>query len=270
MARKNKELKIPSSYDVIGNIAILKFDEDSKLKRRDKKKIAKELLEERKNVKTVFEKVEKIKGRLRTLNLKYLAGEKTKETIHVESGCKFKVNVEECYFSPRLSNERLEVAKKIMCIEKKDLKVLVMFAGVAPYSIIIAKKANPEKVYSVELGRKCSEMAKENIEINNLNNVKVIQGDVKKVIPKIEEKFDVVVMPRPRLKPTFLSEAFSVSKKGTIIIYYGFGKDINEIKEKIKKDAKENNKKIKFLEENIAGNIAPYKFRYRIDFEVLN
>lgn len=262
-----KEIEIPGSYDVVGDIAILKF-EDKPV--RYKKKLAKKLLEQQKNIKTVVEKAEKVKGRLRTINTNWLAGEKKIETVHKESGCRFKVNLEECYFSPRLSNERLEVAEKI---ERGD-KVLVMFAGLAPYSIVIARKAEPKKVYSVEIGRKCSELAEINVEKNNVEDlVEVIQGDVKLQIPKLVDKglvFDKIVMPRPQLDDTFLEQAFSVSKKGTQIIYYGFGESIEEIKEQIKEEADKEGKEIKILEEDTAGNIAPYRFRYRICFEVTN
>ncbi|MFW6030776.1 MAG: class I SAM-dependent methyltransferase, partial [Halanaerobiales bacterium] len=254
----NKEIEIPSSYDVVGDIAILKFEDEPA---RYRKKVAEKLLEEQKNINTVVEKAEKVKGRLRTINTNYLAGEDKVETVHKESGCRFKVNLEECYFSPRLSNERLEVAEKI---EDND-KVLVMFAGLAPYSIVIARQANPSKVYSVEIGRKCSELAEINVEKNNVEDiVEVIQGDVKLQIPKLKEKelvFDKIVMPRPQLKDTFLEQAFMVSKKGTEIIYYGFGEDIEDIKEQIKNESKKAGKKIKFLEEDTAGNIAPYRFR---------
>ena len=76
-------------------------------------------------------------------------------------------------------------------------------------------------------------------------------------------------MPRPQLKDTFLEQAFMVSKKGCEIVYYGFGQDIEKIKEQIKDEADKAGKKIKFSEEDTAGNIAPYKFRYRIIFQVV-
>ncbi len=257
------KIEIPSSYDVIGDIAILKFDQDS-----NKKKVAKKLLKERKNIRTVVEKVGKIEGKLRTLNVKWLAGEKKTETIHTESGCKFKLDIEECYFSPRLSNERLEVAEKI-----KGGEVLVMFSGVGPYPIIIAKKSKPKRIVSIELGKKCCEYARENVKLNKVfERVEVIQGDVRKEVPKLKDKnerFDIIAMPRPRLKETFLQEAFKVLKKKGKIIYYGFGKDIEEIKKQIREEAKKAGKKINFLESNTAGNIAPYKFRYRIIFSVV-
>ena len=83
-----------ASYDVIGSIAVLKFDKESK---KQKKKIARKILKQ-KNIKTVLEKLEKIKGRLRTYKTKFIAGVNTKETIHNESGCRFKLDVEKCYF----------------------------------------------------------------------------------------------------------------------------------------------------------------------------
>ncbi|MFH1325148.1 MAG: hypothetical protein ABIH49_00060 [archaeon] len=37
--------------------------------------------------------------------------------------------------------------------------------------------------------------------------------------PEIPLKFEVIVMPRPQLKESFLREAFMLSKKGTRIFY---------------------------------------------------
>tara|TARA_Y100000310_G_scaffold334136_1_gene413159 strand:+ start:156 stop:914 length:759 start_codon:yes stop_codon:yes gene_type:complete len=249
------------SYDIIGSIAILKFNKE---KLSEKKKIARRLLKHR-NICTVVEKIDKVKGRLRIPKFRYLEGEKTFETVHVESGCKFKLDIQKTYFSPRLSGERLDIADKI---KKKD-SVLVLFAGVAPYSIVIAKKANPKKLVSVELNRKASEYAQENVLYNNVNVI-VVQGDVKKVIPKLskEIKFDKIVMPRPRLKDSFLKEAFKIIKKGGEIYYYDFGKEVGVILERIYNESKKAGKKIKILKVKKAGEIAPYKFRFRIDFEV--
>jgi len=260
------KVKVPSSYDCIGSIAILKFPQETKL--REKKKIAEKLLGERKNIKTVVEKIEKVKGRLRTFKTRYLAGEKTKETIHKESGCLFKLDVDKTYFSPRLSGERLEIAKKI---KKKD-KVLVMFSGVAPYSIVIGKVSKPRKVVGVEINRVASRYARENVKLNKLDNVVVLQGDVKKIVPELakKEKFDKIVMPRPQLKESFLDLAFKVCKKNSEIYYYDFGRDVSGILEKIYKESKKTRNKIEISKVKKAGEIAPYKYRWRIDIRILN
>ena len=241
-------------YDIIGDIAILK---------KGDKKEARKILKEQRNIKTVLVKVEKVKGRLRTIKTKWLAGEKKKETVYVESGCRIKLNVESCYFSPRLSGERLEIAGKC----KKGEKILVLFGGVAPYAIVIAKKSKISKVVSVELGKECCRYARENVKMNKLQNVEIIQGDVRKV--RLEEKFDRIVMPRPQLKETFLSYAFNFVKRGTIIYYYDFGKDIEKILSKIREEVKKARKKVKIFNFKKAGEIAPYKFRWRIDFKVV-
>ena len=255
-----------AGYDIIGSIAIVKFKRDAK--KSEKLKIAKQLLK-RQNIKTILEKSDRVKGRLRTFKTKFLCGEKTKETIHKENNCKFKMNVETCYFSPRLAEERKQVAEKI----KKQDKVLVMFSGVAPFPIVISKLSKAREIVAIELSRECNKYAHENLKLNKAYNIELMQGDVKKVIKNWKKKlgkFSVIVMPRPNLKETFLKEAFSVSKKGTIIYYYGFCEEdkLNKMLEEIYKESKKARKKIKVLKIKKAGDIAPYKYRYRIEMKV--
>jgi tRNA (guanine37-N1)-methyltransferase len=149
-------------YDVVGNIAILKFDRGVSISL--KKKFALNYLDKHKAVNTVLEKVGKFSGRLRTLKTKFLAGDKTLEALYRENGCEFRFNVETCYFSPRLSEERKNIASFV----KSKERVLVMFGGVAPFAIVIAKNSKASEVYSVELGRECSKYAIENVRRNKL------------------------------------------------------------------------------------------------------
>lgn len=254
------------AFNVLGNISIVNFPKD--FKASEKKKFAKKILKENKAIKTVLEKSGKFKGRLRKMQTKYIAGEKTKEVLYRENNCVFRFNIDTTYFSPRLSNERKELASKI----KKGQEVLVMFAGVAPLPIVIAKNSKAKLVISNELNREANKYAKLNIERNKLKDqIKLVPGDIKRVAPKLKKKFDVILMPRPQLKDTFLKQAFMLSKKGTRIYYYDFCKDDerNLIVEKIKHRAKEFKKKIKILNTKKAGEIAPYKVRCRIDFQVL-
>ena len=254
------------SFDVLGNIAIVKFSRDTKVK--TKKQFANKLLKNHKSVKTVLEKTRGFQGRFRKQVTKHIAGEKTKEALYKENGCVFRFHVDKTYFSPRLSNERKELSKLV----KKREEVLVMFAGVGPYPIVIAKNSQAKKVYSNEINREANKYAKLNVELNKVKDkVEVIQGDIKKTAKKLKKKFSVIVMPRPQLKDSFLKEAFMLSKKGTRIYYYDFGKvsEIGKMIEKVRKEAKTSRKKIKILKKKIAGEIAPYKARVRIDFKVL-
>ena len=258
----------PRSFDLLGNIAIVKFPDD--FKQKDKKKFGQELMSQNNSIKTILEKTSKVKGRLRKNELTHIIGEKTEEVLYKENGCVFRFNAGTSYFSPRLSNERKEIAN---CIKPKE-SVLVMFAGVAPYSIVIAKKSKAKKVVSNEINREANKYAKLNIELNKLkDDVELIQGDIKRLVrqEKLNEKFDVIVMPRPQLKDSFLDEAFKLSKKGTRIFYYGFCKvsEVKEMYEMVKQKARENNKKINITGFKKAGEIAPYKIRFRIDLKII-
>jgi len=255
------------AFDLLGNIALVNFPRD--WKNQEKVEFAKKLMKYNNVVKTVLEKSGKVKGRLRKPETKYVFGEKTKEVLYRENNCVFRFNVDNTYFSPRLSNERKEISSKI----KKGESVLVMFAGVAPYSIVIAKHVGI-KVVSNELNRIANKYGKQNAELNNLRSrIEFWDGDIKRLSKLKKVKFDVIVMPRPQLKDSFLQEAFKFSKKGTRIYYYDFCgeeiKDQKEIVDKIKEQSKKAKKKIKILKKQKAGEIGPYRIRLRVDFKVL-
>ncbi len=282
------------SFDILGNIIVVKFPKEFKVK--DKKKFARDLLKKHKSAKTVLEKIGKFKGRLRKQKTKWLAGEKTKEVLYRENGCVFRFNIDKTYFSPRLNNERKEIAGRI----KKGDEVLVMFAGVSPYPIVIAKNSSAARVYSNEINREANKYAQLNIELNKVKDkVVLLPGDVKKVAKRLSKykaaqspttapkkvnakksrslllnaprRFDVIVMPRPQLKDNFLKQAFSLSKKNTRIFYYDFCKEdeIDSVINMIKEEAKKARKKIRILRVKRAGEIAPYRIRLRVDLRVV-
>jgi tRNA (guanine37-N1)-methyltransferase len=258
------------SFDIIGNIAVLP------LFTKNPKAVAKKLMHENKNIKTVFMKERKISGRLRRNHLKFILGEKTKETIHRESGCSFKLDVEKCYFSPRLSNDRIDVCKQV----KPGEKILVMFSGIGPYSIILAKNSKAKEVYGIELNTLATRYAQENIKLNKLKNCFAIQGDVKKIIPKLRKKglrFDRIVMARPQLKDDFLEDALKIAREGTIIHFYDFLKEEEmpeKALEKITRAVDKSKKKLRWIDSwkiirwKKALEIGPRKWRVRVDFYV--
>jgi len=280
------ELEImPRAFEIIGSIAILQLPR--KLRKKEKL-IARTLLGLHKNIKTVVKKTARVKGRLRTLEVKHIAGIKTKETLHKENGCVMALDIEKCYFSSRLAHERLEIAKIIASASKaktrktartarqikKTRKIIVLFGGVGPFALVIARLNKDAEIYSVELNRIAASYAEKNIELNKLKNIKAVQGNVKK-IKKIIRKYglpkfyDIIVMPRPQLKETFLKEAFSIAKPKALFFYYDFGPEKEKILQKITQEAKKARKKIKILQIKKAGEIAPYKYRWRIDFRLI-
>lgn len=242
------------SYDIIGDIIIL--DERAKLNPRL-------LLKKYKNVKVIFKKAGIHSGKYRTQKLKWLAGEKRKETIHKESGCLFKLDVEKCYFSPRLSNERLRIDKLI----KKHESILVPFSGIAVYPVIISKMKPVKEIYAVEINPIAHKYAEENIKLNKVSNVKLFKGDIKKVLPKIKKKFDRIIMPLPKNAPLYLNLIKKHVKKNTIIHLYTFFKQDN-FKNQANNLLKKYLKKFKILKITKCGAYSPYIYRVCIDIKL--
>jgi len=252
-------------YDIIGNIGLVKFKRGVSVK--EKKKYAAKFLKEHNSVTTVLEKTAKISGRLRTPETRFISGVRTKEALYKENGCEFRLNVDTCYFSPRLAAERKEIASLVRSGEN----VLVMFGGVGVYAIVIAKSRKPTRVVSVELGREPSKYAVENVKRNKVNQrVEVVQGDVRRKVPALREKFDRIVMARPNLDDSFLDIAFKVIRKNGVIHYYGFypEEQVGMMKQLIGEEAIRAGKEISITKVKEAGDIGTRKYRYRADIKI--
>ncbi len=253
------------SYEIIGNknkaIAIIESCGKSKM---DKER-ADEILNKLKNVKSILLKLSKRRGRLRKREYKLLAGDKDTEVIHKEYGYLIKLNPQETYFSPRELTERQRIASQV----KKNEKILVMFSGTAPFIISIKKKQPDTKICGIELNKKAHEYALENIKLNKLKNVNLINGDVRKIVPNLKEKFDRIIMPLPKSSNKFIDLAFKKIKKNGIIHYYSWGKkeEYKKIKELINKEAKKSHKKIKIINIKKVLPYAPSIYKIAIDIK---
>ncbi|HZW82157.1 MAG TPA: class I SAM-dependent methyltransferase family protein [Candidatus Deferrimicrobium sp.] len=205
-----------NSFDIIGNIAIIKYD---KIQNPDV--IAKQIMTIHRNVKAVFTPATRIEGDYRVRELRHLAGENKTSTIHKESGCTFRVDVEKCYFSPRLSFEH----KRIAGLVGEGEVVVNMFAGVGTFSIIIAKAARLSKIYSIDVNPTAVKCMEENVEINHVcSQVFPLFGDSKEIIKtKLQGLADRVLMPLPEKAQEYLPFALSTLKQaGGWIHYYDF------------------------------------------------
>lgn len=203
-----------SAFDQIGNIIIVRIP-DSLLSK--KKIIGETLLEQVKIAKSVFYQSSAVEGDFRTRNLEILAGEDSTETEYKEFGCKFTVDVENAFFSPRLSTERERIANLI-----QDGEVMInMFAGVGMFSIMAAKKKKCT-VYSLDINPVASKLCEKNIKQNKLSgNVISINGDSSKIIKEqLVDKSDRTLMLLPERSDEFLESAISTTKNNGIIHYY--------------------------------------------------
>jgi len=212
----------------VGDIAIVKLRPGVD----GKEEIAKAILAEMRNVRCVYGQEGGIEGDYRLRKLLHIGGEKRTTTVHKENGLRFKLDVETCYFSPRLSTERLRIAGQVA----KGERVLNMFAGVGPYSILIAKRT---KVWSCELNDDAFKFHVENNRLNKVERqVEMVEGDAIALPQRLagEAPFDRILMPHPSQSNLFLSAAVSLLSPGGVIHYYRHmtGRDAEEAEHNVR------------------------------------
>ena len=206
---------ISTSYDIVGSIAVLRpLSETNKARA-----IAAKIMSIHKNVKTVLSQEGKIAGVFRLRSLSYVAGEDRKLTLHRESNCLFSVDLEKCYFSTRLSHERLRISKLV----KPGETVVNMFAGIGCFSILIAKHAAPDLVFSIDINPAAIALMRENIRLNAVyGKVIPLLGDSERIVSHhLQGVADRVLMPLPEKALDYLPAALSALKSsgGWIHLY---------------------------------------------------
>lgn len=220
---------IPSSFDIVGDIAILEDIEPDLIPYKEK--IAEAIMKVHANVKTVLLKTGKVEGIFRIPKYELIGGVENYKTIHKEYGIKLRVDLSKAYYSPRLSTEHNRVASQV-----KDGEVVVdMFAGVGPFSIMIASRVKA-RIYAVDINPNAVELIRENVKINKLKGeVIALCGDVRNFLGVLANAADRVIMNLPGEAISYLDCAVKFLKKeGGIVHLYAFSRE--EDLEKIKSD----------------------------------
>ncbi|MBI2143550.1 class I SAM-dependent methyltransferase family protein [Candidatus Woesearchaeota archaeon] len=254
------------AFDIIGDIAIIEIPEEL---RKKEKQIAAAVPILQKTIKAVYRKAGGHEGEFRLQKLKHLWGERRTETTHKENNTLLRLDIAKAYFSPRQATER----KRVFLQVKKPETVLVMFSGVGPFTLEIAKNTPAKAVYGIELNRIAHKSAIENAKLNKVEDKTwLFCGDVRKIVPKLRQKFDRIIMPLPKGAESFLDVAFAAAKKGATIHFYDFEKEEDiphKAAEKVRKAASAANKKIRVLDVAKCGQLAARAYRVCVDFKVV-
>ena len=210
-------LKIPRSYDAIGDIAVLELDDELM---EYSKSIGEWVMTLNPHLRLVVRKIEATSGQFRTRKVDAIAGHGNTETVHSEFSCKYRLDVNSVYFNPRLSHERMRVAEQVTDGEN----VIDMFAGVGPYSILIAKTQPTAKVSSIDLNPAAFKYLKENTLLNKVaDRVSCYLGDSRKHASIFGGVADRVIMNLPSNSSEFVDVAASLLKpEGGRVHYYTF------------------------------------------------
>jgi len=167
--------RVPKSYDVVGDIAILELPAELEGHRA---LIGEAAIAVHGGVRLVLNKTSDISGKFRVGGYEAIAGHGPTETIHREHGCSYILDPTKVFFTPRLSTERATVASQV----REDEVVGDLFAGVGPFSILIAKRVAGVKVYSVDVNPLAFRYLEENIRLNKVvGKVFAMLGDAAEV-----------------------------------------------------------------------------------------
>lgn len=195
--------ELPSSFDVVGSVLLLKIPEALRPHAAD---VARALLATQPHVRTVALDAG-VKGEFRVRDLTVVAGEPTTETTHVEHGVRLRVDPATCYFSPRLATERRRVTARVCDGER----VVDLFAGVGPFAIVVAKLARPASVDAVDLNPAAVAYLRENVRLNKVDAVvRPHLADARAWARARPRSADRVVMNLPHGAHAFLEDAFGL------------------------------------------------------------
>ncbi|OUJ18325.1 Wybutosine (yW) biosynthesis enzyme Trm5 tRNA (guanine) methyltransferase [Methanonatronarchaeum thermophilum] len=263
---KKQLQNVPKSYDILGDIAIIEIP--PKLTGKQKQ-IGQALMKVHKNLNSVYKPQTNVQGEYRTKIHQLIAGKHKTETTHKEHGIKYKLDINEVFFTPRLAREREIIAKQI----KPGEIVFDMFTGVGPFAILIAKKTKAQKIYAVDKNEKAIKYLQKNTEINNVTQkIETIHGDIKNIAKMYKGTSDRAIMNLPFKSNQFIDQAIDLLHKDTGIIHYYDIRKENDLYQtpiqKIKQKVHKKGLNLKILNKRTIRSYSPNTQNIAIDIKI--
>jgi tRNA (guanine37-N1)-methyltransferase len=157
---------------------------------------------------------------------------------------------------------------------KEGETVIDMFAGVGPFSILIAKTHEDVKVYAIDKNPDAIALLKRNVRLNRVNGkVHPIHGDAKHIIKQqLRGLADRVIMNLPEKAIEFVEAACEALKiEGGVVHFYSFVKE-DETLEKLKQqfivEVEKSGRMAKIFSTRFVRETAPYEWQAALDAEI--
>jgi tRNA wybutosine-synthesizing protein 2 len=255
------EKLLPSSYQIIGDVLLLKFMKIKSIKQ--KKRVVSAIMKLLPYIKTVCE-IKGIEKEFRTPKIRKLAGNGT-ITTHKEHGILYQLDAAKIMFSKGNLNERQRLIVRV----KPDEIIIDMFAGIGYFSLCLAKHSKAKKIIAIEKNPIAFNYLKENIKLNRIKNIEPILGDNRKIAKKLVGKADRIIMGYFPNTDKFLPYALMMLKKKGIIHLHNIYKE-NEIWQKPIREIKRacHGFNYKILEKKKVKSIAPRTWHVVLDIEI--
>lgn len=249
-------------FELIGDIALIEDDVS------EPEKVADAIMKVKKNVRTVLAAMSPVEGEFRTRRFKVVAGENRTSTTHKEYGCRYYIDLERAYFTPRLATERSRILAQI----SEGQTVADMFAGVGPYSIMIAKKSPDIRVIAIDKNPDAVEFLRHNVELNSATNVEAIEGDANLEAEKFAGVADHVIMNLPHNANDFLEAAVKLCAPNATIHYYDITSEEDLFESSLKlieEAAKKAGRASELVDSRVVRSYAPHQLNVCIEVRVI-
>jgi len=260
--------RLPRAYDIVGDIAIIDIPEDLS---EFATAIGRGLLEVNPNARLVLRISGDVTGPFRTRKFQIIAGSGSTETLHRECSCVFHLDVASVYFNPRLSHERMRIAGQVGMHET----VIDMFAGVGPYSILIARTQVTSRVTAIDANPEAFRYLRENTFANGVaDRVTPVLADARTAVSRsLKGSATRVIMNLPSEAIKFIDAAAqAVRPDGGIIHFYTFASRsvaLGTIKESVASDLEQCGRRVVSIPFcRPIREIAPNRVHVAIDIEV--
>jgi tRNA (guanine37-N1)-methyltransferase len=241
------------SYEVVGDIAIVEPERAEA--------VADVLLSICKPVRAVIAPVSDVEGEFRTRRFRHVAGERRTVTLHREHGLRYRVDLENAYFTPRLGTERLRIARLV----RPGDHILDMFAGVGPFSLLLAKRG--ARVIAIDKNPAAVFLLRENARLNKVKEIEILEGDAAALALRYEKTADHVIMNLPQTASQFLVPAMRAARPGGIVHYYAIAPEEDLYKDEalIKKTADDLGTSAEILYRGVVRSYAPRRYNVVMD-----
>lgn len=253
--------QLPTSFDVVGDIAVLKIPEPLVPHRAE---IGRAILAWNRTLRVVAQD-HGVTGEFRLRDLEIIAGEHRTTTVCTESGLRYHVDVARAYFSPRLGRERLRIANQV----RPGEAVADPFAGVGPYAVLIAKRSAPRRVVASDANPVAVAFLRQNVAANRADHVEVREGDARTVLREIAP-LDRIILDLPHSSMEFLPDALAALRPRGVIHLYAILEDADrdERIEAIRECARQKRRKIDSIRPHVVRAYSPTQHHVAFDITV--
>jgi len=165
----------PRRWERIGDIVVIRLPPGNPANARRIAEILGTVLDAR----TVVQDVSGIHGPMRVPDVRVLWGDGT-ETVHVEGGVRYALDVARVMFSSGNLAERMAIADRV----RPGATVVDLFAGIGYFSLPIAVRSRAEIVYACELNPVSFRYLLDNVRLNRTTNLVPLFGDCRGTAPR--------------------------------------------------------------------------------------